>query len=113
VDARRERRARNEALFREVNERVQELATSLSAYGDDPSVLTGFVCECSRNDCTELLHVTYAQYEVVRDNPKRFLVLPNHEDTEVDRVVERHGSFFVVEKFGAASAVAVEQDPRS
>jgi hypothetical protein len=113
MNARLERRARNETLFREVNEHVQELATRLSDFGDDASLLTGFVCECSRNDCTQLLHVSYAQYEAVRDNPKRFLILPDHEDAEVDRVVERHGGFLVVEKFGPASEVAVEQDPRS
>jgi hypothetical protein len=113
MDVEGERRARNEALFREVNERVEELADRLSGYGNDPSLLAGFVCECSRSDCASQLQVSYAKYETVRENPLRFLVLPGHEDLEVDRVLERHGGFFVVEKFGEASEIAVEEDPRS
>jgi len=113
VDLEQERRAHNEALFREVNERVQELATGLSGFGDDRSTPVGFVCECSRRDCTELLQASYAQYEAVRENPKRFLILPGHEDLKVDRVLERHKHFLVVEKFGEASEIAVEEDPRS
>jgi hypothetical protein len=107
VNMEKERRARNEALFREVNERVQELT------GDDGSVLAGFVCECSRQGCTHLLQVTHAQYEAVRENPKRFLVLLGHEDAKVDRVVERHDGYLVVEKFGVASDLVIEEDPRS
>jgi hypothetical protein len=111
VDADQQRRARNEALFREVNERVEEVSSRL-AYDTD-SDLTGFVCECSREDCTDLVEITYAQYEAVRSDPRRFLVRPGHEDLNVDRVVERHGAYLVVEKFGEASAIAIERDPRS
>ena len=113
MDAERERRAKNEALFREVNERIEEVSNRLAGAGDDDSLLNGFVCECSRGDCTELLHVTVGQYEQVRENPRRFLVLPGHEDSEVDRVVERHKEYFVVEKVADASKIAIEQDPRS
>jgi hypothetical protein len=112
VDADRERRAQNEALFREVNERVEEISSRLSGLEDD-STLTGFVCECSREDCADLVEITYAQYEAVRSDPRRFLLRPGHEDLEVDRVVERHPGFLVVEKFGEASEVAIERDPRS
>lgn len=111
MDADRERRARNEALFREVNERVEEVSSRLS-YDDDMD-LTGFVCECSQEDCTELIEVTYAQYEAVRSDPRRFLLRPGHEDMKVDRVVERHTGFLVVEKYGEASEIAIERDPRS
>lgn len=111
MDADRKRRARNEALFREVNERVEEVSTRLS-YDDDMD-LTGFVCECSREDCTELIEITYARYEAVRSDPRRFLLRPGHEDLDVDRVVERHTGFLVVEKYGEASEIAIERDPRS
>jgi hypothetical protein len=66
VDAARdERRARNEALFREVNERIEELSSDESEQEASLEV----VCECGRNDCTELLEVTRAQYEAVRSDP--------------------------------------------
>jgi len=112
MESDRQRRARNEALFREVNERVEEVSSRLSAL-EAESALTGFVCECSREDCTDLVEVTYAQYEAVRSDPRRFLLRPGHEDLDVDRVVERHPGFLVVEKFGEASEVAIERDPRA
>ena len=111
MDADRERRARNEALFREVNERVEEVSSRLSY--DDAADLTGFVCECSREECTDLIEITYSQYEAVRSDPRRFLVRPGHEDLKVDRVVEEHPGFLVVQKFGEAGEIAVERDPRS
>jgi hypothetical protein len=112
MDEERERRAKNEALFREVNERVEELSSRLGSTGDE-ELLAGFVCECSRAACTELLQVTYGTYERVRENPRRSLVLPGHEDLEVDRVVEVHKDYLVVEKRSNASGIAEEHDPRS
>jgi hypothetical protein len=46
MDADQLRRARNEALFREVNERIGELETGLSGSAEEDSLLVGFVCEC-------------------------------------------------------------------
>ena len=112
MDADQQRRARNEALFREVNERIEELESGLTGYGDD-SLLVGFVCECPDEDCGETLEVTRARYEAVRRNPKRFLVVPGHEDPDVARVVERHAHFVVAEKLDEAAEIAIEQDPRA
>ena len=108
-----ERAARNEALFREVNERIVELETGLTGFNRDDSLLIGFVCECAREDCSELLEVARGQYETVRENPRRFLVLPGHEDGDIAHVVERNSHYLVVEKTGEAAEVAAEQDPRS
>ena len=115
MDARQERRARNEALFREVNERIVELEDGITGFERDDSLLVGFVCECAKEDCGEPLEVTRGEYEAVRDDPRRFLVLPGHEDDEeeIARVVERHSHYLVVEKLGEAGETAIEQDPRS
>jgi len=107
------RRARNEALFREVNERIVEFETGLGGYERDDSLLVRFVCECPREDCSEVIEVTREQYERVRDGSRRFLVLPGHEDGDIAKVVEQHSTYLVVEKTGEAAAVAEEQDPRS
>ena len=113
VDAARdERRARNEALFREVNERIEELSPD-SADESEQEASIEFVCECSRADCTELIEVTRAEYEAVRSDPRRFIVVPGHEHTDTERVVERNSGFFVVEKLEHAAEIAVEHDPRS
>ena len=107
-----QRRARNEALFREVNERIVDLETGRGGYEQEDPPLIGFVCECPREDCSELLEVTLGQYEAVRNRPRRFLVLPAHEDGDLARVVERHAGYVVVEKVGEAGEIAEEQDPR-
>jgi len=96
MDADQERRARNEAIFREVNERIEELSKRSGIDG-----------------CTELLQVSYHQYEAVRQNPRHFLVLPGHQDPDVERVVDQHANALVVEKFSDTSEIAVEHDPRS
>jgi hypothetical protein len=111
VDPGQLRRAKNEALFREENERIAELETGLSGYGERAALLVGFGCECGNEDCGETLDVTQAQYESVRSNPRRFLVFPGHEDSDVARVVERHRHFVVVEKLDEAAEIAIEQDP--
>jgi len=105
VSASEERVARNEALFREVNERVEGLA------GDSPRI--DFVCECGDLDCLERLELTRTTYEQVRSDPRRFVVAPGHENPDVERVVARLEGYLVVEKVAEAARVAVEHDPRS
>jgi hypothetical protein len=112
VDSRAKRVAQNETLFREVNERVEEVASGFADQGEEDRLI-GFVCECGRRDCTESIQAKRAQYEAVRSNPLRFLVLPGHEDEEVERVVERTDRFLVVAKLGEGARLAAEQDPRS
>ncbi|MGZ4334946.1 MAG: hypothetical protein ACXVRJ_11840, partial [Gaiellaceae bacterium] len=63
-----ERAARNEALFREVNEQVRSLSET---HSDDTEA--GFVCECSSADCLERLQIPLAVDEEVRSNGRRFL----------------------------------------
>jgi hypothetical protein len=112
MDADQARRASNEAIFREVNERIEELSKR-TGIDEDDSLLPGFVCECSDDACTELMEVTYSQYEAVRENPRRFLLLAGHEDSDVEDVVDRYDGVLVVQKRIEASEVALEQDPRS
>ena len=111
VDASDKQRARNELLFREVNERVEEINERLD--GDNEDSLMVFVCECGNTDCNEQIELRRAEYEAVRANPKHFAVLPGHEDLRIARVIERHNGFFVAEKVGEAAEMAVEHDPRT
>jgi hypothetical protein len=112
MDPRRERRVRNEAIFREVNERIEELDSHFGHVAPDPSRLI-VVCECGLGTCAGQFEVTRPEYEAVRANPKRFLVLPGHEDQRIERLIEQHADFSVVEKFHHEADVAVEHDPRS
>ncbi len=109
MDPRQERLARNEALFRDVNERVREIA---AVHGQDEHIYE-FYCECSNADCTFQVRATLADYEAVREHPARFVIAPNHAMPEIERIVERTGSWWVVEKEGQFAELVEELDPRS
>ena len=102
-----ERAARNEALFREINERINELTDSQR--GEWLSAL----CECSDPDCTQTIDVTPAEYASVRARGNRFANCAGHVLSEVEHVVEQNDRFCVVEKIGEGSDVAHDLDPRS
>lgn len=109
MDAREERLARNEVLFREVNERVRAIA---AAHGDDGH-LYEFFCECSNRDCDLKLSLSVAAYEGVRDRSTWFFVAPGHAMPEVESMIERRDGYDIVAKEGEAAVIADELDPRS
>jgi hypothetical protein len=99
------RKARNQALFREVNERIAELA----AHFEVASGPQAFVCECSQLGCTELLRLPAAAYRRLRDDPTTFLVLTGHEDLDHETVVERADGYLLIRsKPWAAAQIARE-----
>ena len=101
-----ERVGRNESIFREINERVEEIGTAV----EGP---TEFLCECARTDCTERLGVPVDIYEQVRARSRHFLVAPGHEQLEFERVVDQGDGWLVVTKIGVAGEVAEDEDPRT
>jgi hypothetical protein len=109
MDAREERLARNETLFRSVNENIEQAATS--AQIDDHTF--EFFCECSNLDCTLLLPMTVSEYEQVRADPKQFVVAPGHDLPEIEIVVLRTSEYQVVVKEGEAAEFVAEHDPRN
>jgi hypothetical protein len=102
--------ARTQSLFRDVNERVQEINASFA----DFVPLGDWVCECAENGCVERIQLTSEEYESVRADPKRFAVAASDEHVfdEIEEVVERTGRFWVVEKVGIAGELAARVDPR-
>ena len=103
-----ERKARTEAAFREVNERIAENAVRFEA-GE-----THFICECDDPQCTLRVEATLEEYEHVRADGARFLVAPGHADSAIETVVERRGGFVIVEKMNAiARAVVRRLNPRT
>jgi hypothetical protein len=101
-----ERAARNEALFREVNEEVARLEQRLE--GREPQ----FVCECAAESCVERVTLPLATYERIRSNPRRFVLKPGHEQEQLERVVDSGNGYVVVEKIEVAGRVAERTNPR-
>jgi hypothetical protein len=115
MEARDSRLAKNEALFREVNERIAEITEGLAQGISQPESLDGLVCECADPLCLERVGpVTIAEYEAVRSDARRFIVATGHESLDVETVVERLPAYSIVEKHeGVPADVARERDPRS
>jgi hypothetical protein len=104
-----ERAARNQSLFREVNERLQELASNYQ--GTTGTAV--FSCECADLSCIEQIDMTLDEYEAVRSDPNQFLVLAGHVVTNVENIVGEHDGFVVVAKIGEGAAIAAAADPRA
>jgi hypothetical protein len=97
--------AHNQALMREVNERIEQIA--------EDAAHPEFLCECADPDCVETLSLSIAEYEAVRSSPLHFPIKPSHDYTEFERVIEENERYVVVEKFGKAGEIAARLDPRS
>jgi hypothetical protein len=111
VSERERRLGINEGVFREVNERLEELAakTGFSEWGP-----LDLVCECGDTSCSERIEMSREDYEAVRSDSTRFVVVPGHEIPDVEQVVERHDGYVVVSKHeGDAAEFARKTDPRS
>jgi hypothetical protein len=104
VDSQAERAAKNESLFREVNERIVELTETFEAEGLE------MLCECSDSVCTKTFQVTVTEYAAVRSGGTRFALMQGHQDPAIERVVEQNERFLIVEKIGEAGEVAGELD---
>lgn len=113
MGSREERLGENEALFREVNERIAEVAEEFLEIGATDTPVE-FNCECGAADCTEQISLTLVEYEALRSEPTRFAVVSGHEVPDVERVIDRQPNYLVVEKVDDdAEEVARESDPRS
>lgn len=98
MSEREKRLAVNEALFREINERVAERVP------DDAHLLT-IVCECADADCTERITLTAETLQAVRGDPTQFVVSPGHVALDIEDVVARGDQFEVVRKRGLAGEI--------
>jgi hypothetical protein len=103
-----ERAARNEEIFRGVNERIEQ-----GAQRHQLTTATPFHCECGQASCFEYVQLAPAEYERVAAQRYRFVVVPGHELEEIERVVERHDGFFVVEKIGEAREQIDQDHPQA
>jgi hypothetical protein len=102
------RAAKNERLFREVNERILELQEDFGRTYETAD----FICECSHLACTEHIRLTLAEYGSVRAEPAQFVVTPGHVDLNYERVIRATERYAVVEKFGVAGRMAADDSER-
>lgn len=105
------RAAKNQSLFREINERVGELNKSFSLV----STISEWICECAMDTCIERIVMSVEDYEAIRQTGGRFFVAPSDEHvwSDVEEVTTRTDRYWIVEKFGHAGELAKQADPRA
>ena len=110
MSSREERIGLNEAVFREVNERIEDLADTFGLTSEPLDL----VCECADAKCVERITMTRTEYEQLRSESHQFAVHTGHEIPTVETVVERRKGYDVVQKDrGIPEQVAEQTDPRS
>jgi hypothetical protein len=102
------RAARNEEAVREVNRQIEEGAKLHEVTSTMP-----IHCECARRLCLEKLELDAATYEGILGERYRFVVAPGHEEPSLERVVEQHDGYVVVEKVGEARKAIDEDHPQA
>ncbi len=108
MEVKKQRRAAaNEATIRDVNEGIER-----GQWPGEEDSPVGFRCECARLGCNQLVELTVREYEEIRANPRRFVVVPGHEFGDVETVVESRPGYLIVEKLDQAAEVAERHDPR-
>jgi hypothetical protein len=105
-----ERIAKNQAIFRDANERIHAAA---GVY--DVSMRVPFICECADPTCSEVVPLELREYQEVRADPRRFLNVPGHEAASQGAaiVVEERDRYVIAEKIGHAAEVAEALDERT
>ena len=106
MDAREDRIAKNETVFRAANREIEQAEEADRSSDGVLEVL----CECGREGCGGMISLTVAEYDAVRLQDDRFVVLPGHESPEIESVVERRATYFVVDKFGEAEEIAEDSE---
>jgi len=101
--------AENEVRFRDLNERLRD---GSDTWGRGDGVIE-LVCECADEDCTRAITLTAREYEAVRSDEAQFIVVPGHERSEMEDVVDEREGWLVVRKRGEAAEIAADTDPRS
>ncbi len=109
MSSREERIGLNEAVFREVNERIKDLAETF----DLKTQALDLICECGDAACVERISMTRAEYEELRSDAHQFAVHPGHVYPDVESVVARLKGYNVVRKSrGVPKQIAEQTDPR-
>lgn len=109
MDERARRIGQNEALFRSVNEKLEDLNAAFASVTETFDI----VCECGSIECMERIVLSNTEYARIRENPQLFIVVPGHEAAGVEAVVESHPTWEVIEKRTApARRLAEETNPR-
>jgi hypothetical protein len=110
MDERERRIGQNEALFRQVNERLRDVNEAFGAVTNRIEL----ICECADRSCAGRISLSVPEYEDLRSTGDRFIVVPGHGGTDGEEVVRMGEGWEIIRKrSGAPAELAKASDPRS
>ena len=105
MDMKQARRfALNEARYRDMNDRVTAAVKRFrNGVGGDRFAV---MCECPVSECTQMIELSFAEYRHVRTDGRWFVVWPEHLISAVEDPVERHDTYWIIEKQVSCGEIA-------
>jgi len=100
------RAAKNEATFREQNEKLKQRAEELEL-GD---ARTPFLCECDDERCTRVVLLTGDEYQQVRAHPLTFVLVSGHQAPD-DLVEHENPDYVIIQKTGEKARLVEQRYP--
>lgn len=97
------RAGRREANLRRANDRIAEAQERLATEPHEPVTI---LCECAREDCDSTIDLRMEEFDELRDDARRFVVLDGHVVVEIESIVSSGEGWVIVEKRGEAARAA-------
>ena len=99
----------NQVRFRDFNEWILESSDRMGNHQPTQE----FICECSDGGCRQPVVLSREEYDLIRSNGVQFVLAINHENPELDRVVDQNDRFTTVHQLpGPGERRARETNPR-
>jgi hypothetical protein len=95
-------------MFRNANERAKAWE---ERHLDSEAEL--YFCECADPDCREKVSLHEADYERIRSDSRRFVIVPGHELPDLETVIERNEGWAIIEKAPEVTRTVEALDRRS
>jgi hypothetical protein len=109
TSARKERIARNESAFRDLNEKLEANVHR----GKTEPEYAGFVCECGHAECDTTVRVDLDTFETIRKDQQLFFVVRGHEIPDAEDVVDDRDGYLVVRKHQDVAEIVEGPDRRA
>ncbi len=89
----------NELIFAGANDGLKHTTDRVFTASERDALPLEFYCECSDMACREKIQLTVSTYDQIRKaSPYTCFLLPGHEITEIEKVVDRTPEYVIVEK---------------
>ncbi len=101
------RQIENEMIFRRFNEKVGDQLDALDAalIEEDhedlirtTDLLLHLKCECSDENCEARIPIKLSVYQDIHENRSAFIIKPNHQVEEIEKIIKTKPGYSVVEK---------------